>query len=127
MNCLEIALVSNTLLLSLKEKQLQLNLEIERLQSLVHDKLLLLNNEQSITAEDLNNIVKETVRIYVTEAGSAIQHSIDESQEKLMYEYERSTVNQDSEHSVKTSAGKAKSPGSGLGKRKPKPAKPAKG
>jgi hypothetical protein len=111
----------------IKEKQLQLDSEIERLQSLVHDKLSLLNTEQPITAEDLNNIVEETVRIYVAEAGSTIQHLIEENQENLVYEFERSAVGQDVEKNVKTSAGKAKSPGTGLGKKKAKAGKPAKG
>jgi DNA/RNA-binding domain of Phe-tRNA-synthetase-like protein len=111
----------------LKEKQLQLDSEIERLQSLVQNKLTLLNTEQPITAEDLNKIVEETVQIYVAEAGSTIQHLIEQSQENLVYEFEKSAVGQEMNRNVKTSGGKAKSPGNVLGKKKVKVAKPAKG
>ena len=113
----------------MKEKQSQLNSEVERLHSLVHEKLSLLNNEQPMTADDLNSIVKETVRIYVTEASSAIQHSIEESQENLMYEFEKSAMDQDARHlrPVRKSALNAKSPRSALSKRKVKATKPAKG
>ena len=126
---LETILVSDALFLLLKEKHSKLNSEVERLQSLVHEKLSLLNNEQPMTADDLKSIVKETVRIYVTEAGSAIQHSVEESQENLMYEFEKSAMDQDARHlcPAKKSALKAKSPSSALSKRKVKAAKPAKG
>ena len=65
--------------------------------------------------------------MYVSEAGLNIQHLISESQEKLEYEIERSAIGQEMERNVKTSAGKTKSPGTGLGKKKAKANKPGKG
>ncbi len=97
---------------------------MERLESLVHDKLSLLNTEQPITAEDLNNIVEETVQLYVAEAGSTIQHLIEESQENLVYEFKKSAM--DMNKNVKMSAGKAKSPGTSK-KKKVNVGKPGKG
>ena len=109
------------------EKKLQLDLQIEQLHSLVQNKLSLLNTEQPITREELNNIVKETVQIYVAEAGSTIQHLIEESQENLVYEFQKSAVGQDPNRNAKTSGGKTKSPGTVLAKKKVKVAKPTKG
>ena len=67
------------------------------------------------------------MQIYVAEAGSTIQHLIEESQENLVYEFEKSAVGQDLNRNAKTSGGKTKSPGTVLAKKKVKVTKPAKG
>lgn len=91
----------------------------------MQNKLSLLGTEQPITEVYLNNVIQETVKIYVEEAGSTIRHMIEENQESLLYEFERSTIAQDFSVNVKASPGKTKSAAAGLTKKKPKPGKVA--
>ncbi|XP_028407025.1 uncharacterized protein C8orf74 homolog [Dendronephthya gigantea] len=109
---------------NIMEKQLQLDSEVERLQLLVHEKLLLLNTEKPITTEDLNDIVKETVKMYVASAGSTIQHLIQESEENIAYEFEKTAMEQKTQ-GASTPSKKTRSPQSG--KKKGKAAKSVKG
>lgn len=105
---------------------MQLDSEVERLQLLVHDKLSLLNTEKPITAEDLNNIVEETVKMYVASAGYTIQHLIEESEENVLYVLEKTATERKMQGAGRPSK-KTKTPQSSLGKRKGKGTKPVKG
>lgn len=77
------------------ERQSLLDLEMQSLESLLHEQLLFLSDNETLTTDELKSIIEETVKMYVTSAGSTIKFSIQESQENLMYQFAKAAVNQE--------------------------------
>ena len=77
-----------------KENQLKLDEEVKKLQIMIHKQMSLVSSEHSVAEKDLKDIVKETIKAYVAEAGSTLSHLIKESHETLIFEFEKSVCQQ---------------------------------